>query len=89
MEVVHTIQANCRVTATLEEDGTVAVKVFASAPYNAKGGTATADVTPPESSRKELASVMGKILREASEVLGEKLRVAIHTASQASARVGE
>jgi hypothetical protein len=89
MQLTQTIQCQCRVTATLQEDGTLTASLFASAPYNDRGGTATAQLAVSDDLRAELAAVMQRILAAGSPALGEALGEAIHTARRAAQALGE
>lgn len=89
MKLKQTLDCTCRVTASYEEGGRCVVKVFASAPYNERGGTATAELAVSEDLKSELASVMKKILAAAETALGESIGEAVHTARRAAKALGE
>jgi len=89
MELKQTVQCVCRVSALYQEDGTLSVKVFASAPYNAAGASATAELAAPDDLQQELAGVMHKILAATAPALGHAMGEAIHTARRAARALGE
>lgn len=89
MKLKQTMDCTCRVTANYEEDGRCDVKVFASSPYNDKGGTATAQLAVSAELKLELASVMKKILAASEPALGESIGEAVHTARRAAKALGE
>lgn len=89
MQLNKIIHCTCRVTATYEEDGRLSAKVFATAPYNVKGGTATAELPVSDGLRAELGAVMQKILDASKAGLGESIGEAVHTARRAARALGE
>ena len=89
MKIKQTTDCTCRVTATYQEDGSLSVKVFASAPYNEQGATATAELPASAELQTELGAVMQKILAASAAGLGEQIGDAIHTARRAARALGE
>lgn len=89
MELTQTIKAACRVTASLNEHGDLSVKVFASAPYNPTGGTATAELTPSDRTRTVIATALAQAIDDVKGQLGDALGAAIHTSREAAKRLGE
>ncbi len=89
MKLKQTVQCECRVSATYQEDGTLSAKVFASAPYNDRGGTATAELPVSDALGAELGRVMKQILAASEPALGEQIGDAIHTARRAARALGE
>lgn len=89
MQLKQTTDCTCRVTATYQEDGTLSAKVFASAPYNDKGATATAEFAVPADLKAELGLVMQKVLAASAAGLGEQMGDAIHAARRAARALGE
>ena len=89
MKLVTTIECQPRAVASLEEDGTLAVKVFASAEY-APGMTTTAEYHDVSSEKKEaLKAALQAVLDEASEKLGPKIAQAVYKSTEISAAHGE
>ena len=91
MKLKQSIDCQCRVSATYEESGALSAKVFASAPYNDKGGTATAELPVSDELKAELAAVMRKILAASEAALGAQIVARAefadhHAFSQADAR---
>ncbi|MEK7328030.1 MAG: hypothetical protein AAB217_22535 [Chloroflexota bacterium] len=89
MKIHQTTECTCRVTATYHENGPLSVKVFASAPYNDRGATATAELPVSAELQTELGVVMQKILTESAAPLGAKMGAALHTSRDAASRLGE
>ena len=89
MKLKQTTECTCRVTASYGDDGRCSAKVFASAAYNDKGGTATAELAVPDDLKVELAVVMKKILAASESALGQSMGEAIHTARRAAKALGE
>lgn len=89
MELKNVIDCQCRVSATYEEDGTLRVKVFASADY-AKNRSATAEVADvPEDLQASLAAAMKAVLDAASPKLGQRVSAAMHKSAEVAAAHGE
>lgn len=88
MELTHTITATARVTASLDDQGRCAVKVFASAPY-ADGRTATAELSVSPAIATAVQAALAAALLEAEPKLGPALAKSIHIAQEAGARAGE
>lgn len=89
MKLHQITECTCRVTATYQENGSLSVKVFASAPYSDRGGTATAELPVSTELQTELGAVMRKILAESAAPLGAKMGDAIHISRHAASRLGE
>ena len=99
MELKQTIQCTTRVCASLEENGSVSIKVFGSAPYapggdDAPGPTTTAEVGAadiPEALRATLASALAAVLadEQVQQVLGNRIGQAIHKSAEVAAAHGE
>jgi hypothetical protein len=91
MELTTTIACRCRVSAGLEEDGRLSVKVFGEAEY-AEGRTTTAEVPGHEIAdalKDKLAAVLGEILAAATPALGPRVAKAIHKSTEVAAAHGE
>jgi hypothetical protein len=89
MQLTQKIDCVCRVTATYEEDGRLAIKVFGQAEY-AKGRTTTADVVEiPESLQAKAKTVLEEILIAAAPVLGARLGKAVHKSAEVAGAHGE
>ena len=89
MELTHTIQAACHVTASLNEAGECVVKVFAAASYNETGGTATAELKPSAETQGKVRAALTDALRDVQPLLGDAIARAIHTSREAAKRLGE
>lgn len=91
MELTTTIKATARVCATLEEDGTLSLKVFGAADY-AEGVSTTAEVSgselPAETSDAVKAALSNALLA-AAEKLGPRIQRAVHTSATVAAAHGE
>jgi hypothetical protein len=91
MKVVNEIDATCRVSAGLEDDGTTSVKVFAQAEY-AEGRPTTVEVAMHElpSELVENVRVALDAVREAAgPLLGKRIPQAISTSLEVAARFKE
>ncbi len=104
MDLVQKITAKTRVSATLEEDGTLSLKVFGQAEY-AKGKTTTAEVGAedlgfdkeqkefdPKLQAKLLDDVkaaLKAVLADAAPILGQRVGKAIHKSAEVAAAHGE
>jgi len=89
MELTQTITCITRVSASLEEDGRLAIKVFAQADY-AKGRSTTAEVADiPGPLREAAQKALQAILDEAAPRLGPRIGHAIHKSAEVAAAHGE
>jgi coenzyme F420-reducing hydrogenase beta subunit len=91
MELRTTVSAKVRACATLEEDGTVSVKAFASADY-APGCTTTVSVESqeiPEKVRQAVAAALLEVQNAAAVTLGVRIQRAIAKSAEVAAAHGE
>lgn len=91
MELKQTIECRVRVSAGLEEDGTLTLKAFASSAY-APGATTTA-VVEIDDLPLPVATTVKAALREAlaaaQPLLGKRIGAAIHKSAEVAAAHGE
>jgi len=91
MELTTTIEATCRVAATLQDDGSLTVSVFAQADY-AKGASATAQITGddiPDALRMRLQGVLKEILASVEDEVGPRLQRSVHKSLEVASAMGE
>lgn len=91
MKLTNVIECKTRVSAGLEEDGTLSLKVFATTEY-AKGRTTTAEVSVDDLSaetKEKVAEALTLALDEAAEKLGPRITQAKHKSAEVAAAHGE
>jgi hypothetical protein len=91
MELITKINATTRVSAGLEEDGTLSLKVFAQAEY-APGKTTTAEVPSseiPDALKAKVAQALADVAEHAQPALGPRLQRAMVKSHEVSAQMGE
>lgn len=99
MELTQTIKCQTRVSASLDESGTLSIKVFGTAEYapgtkETPGPTTTAEVFGneiPEGVRDALRAAMQAALdgTEVQKLLGDRIGKAIHKSAEIAAAHGE
>ena len=91
MELTHTIDCTCRVSAGLDETGLVRLKVFASAEY-AKGASATVQVQSdelPSSLKEQVEKALQAVMDHVQPQLGGRLVKALVKSTEVAASFGE
>lgn len=91
MELTTRITAQTRVSATLEESGTLSLKVFAESEY-APGRTTTAEVPMselPQPVQDAVAAALREALEAAAAVLGRRVARAILKSTEVASGFGE
>ena len=91
MELTTTLTAACRVAASLQDDGSLTVSVFAQADYK-PGASTTAQVTAtdiPDALRMRLQGVLKEILASVEDRLGPQLQRAVYKSLDVAAAMGE
>lgn len=90
MELTFKADAKVRVSAVLEEDGKVSVKVFGSAPYDTeKGGTRTTTAEVIPSNIEKVKDALEEVLKDSLPILSARIQDAVHVSRQASIRLNE
>jgi hypothetical protein len=87
MQLTTTVDAQLRVSARLEDDGTGTVKVFATAEY-APGMTTTAESSQediPEDVKESILAGLRAARDAAAERMGKKIQQAVHRSTEVAA----